>query len=239
MLCDPRLRTRGYGRLFLDSLPPATVATDVRGGRVDSSGGASRAPASTCLDGARRMKILALDTATEACSVALLSATRRRPSATKSSGAVMRTGCCRWSMSCCAKRGLGAGDLDAIAFGRGPGRVHGPAHRGRRRAGSRVRQRASGRAGVAISRRSPHACRAHRRRERGPRLHGCAHGRGLLGRVRLHGDAPVRADRSERVVGPGDRSLPAGRVRAGSAPATACALAGNSPSALAPRLAES
>ncbi len=28
-LCDPRLRTRGYGRLFLASLPPATVTTDV------------------------------------------------------------------------------------------------------------------------------------------------------------------------------------------------------------------
>jgi len=29
MLCDPRLRTRGYGRLFMSSLPPATVTTDV------------------------------------------------------------------------------------------------------------------------------------------------------------------------------------------------------------------
>jgi ATP-dependent DNA helicase DinG len=29
VLCDPRLRTRGYGRLFLASLPPATVVTDV------------------------------------------------------------------------------------------------------------------------------------------------------------------------------------------------------------------
>jgi ATP-dependent DNA helicase DinG len=28
MLCDPRLRTRGYGRLFLASLPPATVVMD-------------------------------------------------------------------------------------------------------------------------------------------------------------------------------------------------------------------
>jgi ATP-dependent DNA helicase DinG len=28
MLCDPRLRTRGYGRLFLASLPPATVVTE-------------------------------------------------------------------------------------------------------------------------------------------------------------------------------------------------------------------
>ena len=28
VLCDPRLRTRGYGRLFLSSLPPATVVTD-------------------------------------------------------------------------------------------------------------------------------------------------------------------------------------------------------------------
>ena len=32
MLCDPRLRTRGYGRTFLGALPPATVVTDVRGG---------------------------------------------------------------------------------------------------------------------------------------------------------------------------------------------------------------
>jgi ATP-dependent DNA helicase DinG len=28
-LCDPRIRTRGYGRLFIDSLPPATVAGSV------------------------------------------------------------------------------------------------------------------------------------------------------------------------------------------------------------------
>lgn len=28
MLCDPRLQTRGYGRVFLSSLPPATVVTD-------------------------------------------------------------------------------------------------------------------------------------------------------------------------------------------------------------------
>jgi ATP-dependent DNA helicase DinG len=26
---DPRLRTRGYGRRFLDSLPPAPVTTDI------------------------------------------------------------------------------------------------------------------------------------------------------------------------------------------------------------------
>jgi ATP-dependent DNA helicase DinG len=29
MLADPRLRTRGYGRIFLGALPPATVVTDV------------------------------------------------------------------------------------------------------------------------------------------------------------------------------------------------------------------
>ena len=28
MLCDPRLATRGYGRLFIASLPPAPVVTD-------------------------------------------------------------------------------------------------------------------------------------------------------------------------------------------------------------------
>jgi hypothetical protein len=30
MLCDPRLATRGYGRIFLGALPPATVVTDVQ-----------------------------------------------------------------------------------------------------------------------------------------------------------------------------------------------------------------
>lgn len=30
MLCDPRLRTRGYGRTFLGALPPATVVTDAQ-----------------------------------------------------------------------------------------------------------------------------------------------------------------------------------------------------------------
>jgi ATP-dependent DNA helicase DinG len=30
MLCDPRLGTRGYGRIFLGALPPATVVTDVQ-----------------------------------------------------------------------------------------------------------------------------------------------------------------------------------------------------------------
>jgi len=29
VLCDPRLRTRGYGKLFLAALPPATITTDV------------------------------------------------------------------------------------------------------------------------------------------------------------------------------------------------------------------
>ena len=29
VLCDPRLRTRGYGRIFLDSLPPMTRTTDL------------------------------------------------------------------------------------------------------------------------------------------------------------------------------------------------------------------
>jgi ATP-dependent DNA helicase DinG len=29
MLCDPRLRTRAYGGLFLASLPPAPVATEL------------------------------------------------------------------------------------------------------------------------------------------------------------------------------------------------------------------
>ncbi len=29
MLCDPRLRTRGYGRTFLAAMPPATVVTDI------------------------------------------------------------------------------------------------------------------------------------------------------------------------------------------------------------------
>jgi len=29
MLCDPRLRTRGYGRLFMSSLPPATITTEL------------------------------------------------------------------------------------------------------------------------------------------------------------------------------------------------------------------
>jgi len=27
-ICDPRLRTRGYGAMFLASLPPARVVTD-------------------------------------------------------------------------------------------------------------------------------------------------------------------------------------------------------------------
>jgi ATP-dependent DNA helicase DinG len=28
VLCDPRIRTRSYGRTFLDSLPPMTLAED-------------------------------------------------------------------------------------------------------------------------------------------------------------------------------------------------------------------
>ena len=46
MLCDPRLRTRGYGALFLAALPPATV--------VAGRGGGGGVPAPAACAGRRR-----------------------------------------------------------------------------------------------------------------------------------------------------------------------------------------
>ena len=71
VICDPRMVGRSYGRVFLAALPPMTRHARRRGGDADSCAGTRR--------GGRRpralpscVKILALDTATENCSAALL-----------------------------------------------------------------------------------------------------------------------------------------------------------------------
>ena len=73
VLGDPRLTTKGYGRAFLKALPPSPVITDGAAARqfLAERLAARRAPA---FRGAGRlsMRLLALDTATEACSVAIL-----------------------------------------------------------------------------------------------------------------------------------------------------------------------
>ena len=71
MLCDPRIVTRGYGRLFIASLPPAPVVADEDEATAFLRRQLARAGLAPARGG-RGMTILAIDAATEACSAALL-----------------------------------------------------------------------------------------------------------------------------------------------------------------------
>ena len=46
VICDPRLRSRGYGRIFLDSLPPMPITTDLEEVRAFFANRDAREPAS-------------------------------------------------------------------------------------------------------------------------------------------------------------------------------------------------
>ena len=119
VICDPRMVARSYGRVFLAALPPMSVTQD-----ADEVLRFLARHAPRQRRRARRraaVKILALDTATENCSVALLvdgAADRARAAARARS---RRAASCRWSTSCSPHAGVSLRQLAAIAFGRGPG----------------------------------------------------------------------------------------------------------------------
>ena len=71
VICDPRMVGRSYGRVFLAALPPMTRHARCRRGAAASSPATRRAAAAPRAR-RRAVKILALDTATENCSAALL-----------------------------------------------------------------------------------------------------------------------------------------------------------------------
>ena len=142
VICDPRMVGRGYGRVFLAALPPMTVTREAQ----DATRFLSRHCATRAHRG-RLMKILALDTATENCSAALLISGallcreeligRGHGAAhpAHDRGAARRGGCC-----------AAGADRDRIRprarrlYRRAPG--------GLRRAGTRFRGGAAGRGGV-------------------------------------------------------------------------------------------
>ena len=125
VLCDPRLLSKAYGRVFIDSLPPMPLAPRHRG-----CGGLLRPS----------MKLLAIETASDACSGALLvddgCFERYRIAPRQHAG----VGTCPWSRNCSTRRDwrwrismrwpsaaaraplpvvrIGAGVIQGLAYGR-------------------------------------------------------------------------------------------------------------------------
>ena len=162
---------------------------------------------------ARAMKLLAIDTATERCSVALLH--RRAQSIERAQDTQRGHADLVLPMveEVLAEGGRHAATARRHRLRPRSGCVHGRAHRGRRGAGTRVRRAAADRRHLG-PRSGCAAVRAAGRAD--ARLHGCAHGRGVLGPFR--GDAGrARARRSAQS---------ASIVRKRSIPAIATVFAG-------------
>ena len=166
MLCDQRLRTRGYGRMFLDSLPPMPRTEQLEDVEQFLRTKLARRRHRRRLHakaGERMMKMLAIDTATERCSVALLldGASDRAIAgyASRSCG----SGAAHGRIGAAGRPACVCADLDGLAYGRGPGAFTGRAYRGRRCAGAGVRRRTCRRSGSRISRRSRSRSRSRAR----------------------------------------------------------------------------
>ncbi len=230
MLCDPRLATRGYGRLFIASLPPAPVVTD-----EDEAASVPAAPARARGNRARPcgrgMKILAVDAATEACSAALLvGATLTERYEVIGRGHAGR-------LLPMADELLARGWPHAARSRRRrvrprPGRVHGPAHRGGHRAGPRCRRRQAGRAREQPCGR----CRRGRPRARARRTSSSAWTRAWArstGRPSTAAANVPRALTPEHLSDPGGVELPTGATMFGAGhgfsayPALSARLAGD------------
>lgn len=154
------------------------------------------------------MKLLALETATDRCSVAVSAAgvvaarvdDRPRVHARRVLGMVE---------DCLAEAGLTVGDLDAIAFGRGPGSFTGV-----RIAAGVVQGLALGaeRPVVPVSTLAAHAVAA-RRRHGAERVAVCVDARMqecFWGRYRFDAGGQVRAVAADALAAPGDLALPEG-----------------------------
>ncbi len=72
VLGDPRIKTKAYGRVFLESMPPSPVLSDVAVAAQFLKDRLRIRQASVAGRAGDLMRMLALDAATEACSVALL-----------------------------------------------------------------------------------------------------------------------------------------------------------------------
>ena len=72
-------------------------------------------------------RLLAFDTSTEALAVAVQADAGSSPGTARAARWPRRS-CCRRSAACCSRPGWNCAQLQAIAFGRGPGRLHRPAH---------------------------------------------------------------------------------------------------------------
>ena len=136
VLGDPRLRTRAYGATFLASLPAMPVIDD-----FDEALEFAASLAETAAEpaAARVMNLLGFETSSRVGSVALETPAgvlvREIATPREQTEQLLAL-----TDELLAAAGIGLQDLDGIAFGRGPGLVHGAARQRRRRAGSRCRQ---------------------------------------------------------------------------------------------------
>ena len=126
VLGDPRIKTKAYGRVFLESMPPSPVLSDVAVAAAIPEGAiAARRQRVPCRRAAvpctgDLMRVLALDAATEACSVALL-ADGALISRTIESGKSNAAKILRMAEEVLAEAQVSLSMLDGIAASIGPG----------------------------------------------------------------------------------------------------------------------
>ncbi len=116
MIGDRRLTHRPYGRTLLAALPPDAACALPGGG-----GGVSEPPRAPAQGRDAVLKILALDTATEVCSVALLVRDATVGAGTAASGPGHSAHILGMVQGVLSEAGIALQELDCIAFGRGPG----------------------------------------------------------------------------------------------------------------------
>ena len=205
MLCDQRLRTRAL-RPDLPREPAADAAhRAARGSRavpVREARSRRHRRAAGAAPG-RAMKLLAIDTATERCSVALLVDERIIERASGNAARTRGSACCRWSMKCSPRPGC-----TLRAARRSRVRTRPGAFTGVRIAVGVAQGLAYGAqlATVGISNLAAVAQQFAVPGRADPRLHGCAHERGVLVPVRRRrptgscsATATERVDRPEAV----------------------------------------